>query len=97
MELFNIEVNKTADLIMATFISESYEDARKIKAQPIQWVLKGTEFQCQVVMPDANVTEGFAESACKKLKPDTIIQFERFGFTRVDEVNQKMVAYYAHK
>ena len=97
MELFNIEVNKTADLIMATFVSESYGDARKIKAQPIQWVLKGTEFQCQVVMPDANVTEGFAESACKKLKPDTIIQFERFGFIRVDEVNQKMVAYYAHK
>jgi glutamyl-tRNA synthetase len=98
MELFNVKVDsKTANLITATFASESYEDARKIKAQPIQWILKGTEFQCQVVMPDAKVTEGFAESACKKLKPDAIIQFERFGFARVDEVNQKMVAYYAHK
>jgi glutamyl-tRNA synthetase len=97
MELFNVKVNKTANLITTTFASETYEDARKIKAQPIQWILKGTEFQCKVVMPDASVTEGFAENACKKLKPDAIIQFERFGFTRVDEVNQKMVAYYAHK
>jgi glutamyl-tRNA synthetase len=97
MELFNVRVNKTAGLITAAFASERYEDARKIKAQPIQWILKGTEFQCQVVMPDAKVTEGFAENACKKLKPDAIIQFERFGFTRVDEVDQKMVAYYAHK
>jgi glutamyl-tRNA synthetase len=96
MELFNVKVNRTADLTTATFASESYEEARKIKAQPIQWIPKGTEFQCQVVMPDAKVTEGFAENACKKLKPDAIIQFERFGFTRVEEVNQKMVAYYAH-
>jgi glutamyl-tRNA synthetase len=48
-------------------------------------------------MPDASVTEGYAESACKKLKPDAMIQFERFGFTRIDQVNQKIVAYYAHK
>jgi len=98
MELFNLEVNrKTSDKVSATFASESYEDARKIKAQLIQWIPKGAEFQCQVVMPDATVTEGFAEDACKKLKPDAIIQFERFGFARVDQVNQKMVAYYAHK
>jgi glutamyl-tRNA synthetase len=98
MGLFNVKVdNKAANLITATFASETYEDARKIKAQLIQWIPKGREFLCQVVMPDAKVTEGFAESACKKLKPDAIIQFERFGFTRVDELNQRMVAYYAHK
>jgi len=98
MELFNVKVEaKTADSVTASFASESYEDVRKIKAQLIQWIPKSEEFQCQVVMPDASVTEGFAESACKNLKPDTIIQFERFGFVRIDQVNQKMVAYYAHK
>jgi glutamyl-tRNA synthetase len=98
MELFNVQVEKKeACLVTARFASESYEDVRKIKVQLIQWIPEGSEFQCQVVMPDASVTLGFAESACKKLKPDAIIQFERFGFTRVDEVNQKMVAYYAHK
>jgi glutamyl-tRNA synthetase len=99
MELFNVKVEcKTADAVEASFASESYEDVRKIKAQLIQWIPKGSEFPCQVVMPDASVSEGFAESACKKLKPDAVIQFERFGFTRVDQLsNQKMVAYYGHK
>ena len=98
MELFNIKVDsKTGSQVTATFASESYEDVRKIKVQLIQWIPKGEEFPCQVVMPDASVTEGFAESACKKLKPDDIIQFERFGFTRINEVNQKLIAYYAHK
>jgi glutamyl-tRNA synthetase len=98
MELFNVKVQgKTGSLVTAEFASESYEDVRKIKVQLIQWIPKGEEFCCQVVMPDISVTEGFAESACKKLKPDTIIQFERFGFTRISEVNQKLITYYAHK
>jgi glutamyl-tRNA synthetase len=98
MELFNIKIeNKKNSSVTATFSSESYEDVRKIKVQLIQWIPKGEEFPCQVVMPDALVTDGFAESACKKLKPDAIIQFERFGFTRINEVNQKLIAYYAHK
>jgi glutamyl-tRNA synthetase len=98
MELFNVKIDsKTGNSVTATFSSESYEDVRKIKAPLIQWIPKGEEFPCQVVMPDASVTEGYAESACKKLKPDAIIQFERFGFTHVNEVNQKLTAYYAHK
>ena len=84
-------------MVTALFASESYDDVRKIKVQLIQWIPQSAEFPCQIVMPDATVTEGYAESACKKLKPDAIIQFERFGFTRIDQVNQKMVAYYAHK
>lgn len=98
MGLFNVKIaNKTGNSVTAKFASESYDDVRKIKAQLIQWIPKGSEFPCQVVMPDASVTEGFAESACKKLKPEAIIQFERFGFTRISEVNQKLIAYYAHK
>jgi glutamyl-tRNA synthetase len=98
MELFNVKVeSKTEDTVTARFVSESYEDVRKIKVQLIQWIPKGTQFPAQVVMPDASVTEGFAEEDCKKLKPDAIIQFERFGFVRVNEVSEKMIAYYAHK
>jgi glutamyl-tRNA synthetase len=98
MELFNVKIeNKTGNSLTATFASESYEDVRKIKAQLIQWIPKGAEFPCHVIMPDASVTEGFAESACKKLKPEAIIQFERFGFVRINEAEEKLVAYYAHK
>ncbi|MCL2292211.1 MAG: glutamate--tRNA ligase, partial [Candidatus Bathyarchaeota archaeon] len=109
MELFNIEITKinqqaTIDaiepkmlIVEAKYYSESYDDVRRIKAQIIQWIPKGTEVNCEIVLQNAQTIEGFAESESKKLKPDSTIQFERFGFTRIDKVNQKLVAYYTHK
>jgi glutamyl-tRNA synthetase len=98
MELFNIQIqNVTPECVTAFYTSESYEDVRKIKVQLIQWIPKGIEYPAQVVQQDASMIEGFAESACKKLKPDAIIQFERFGFVRVNEVGEKLVVYYAQK
>jgi glutamyl-tRNA synthetase len=98
MELFNIKIEKVAAYSAdASFISDSYEEARKAKAQLIHWIPVGKDMPCQVVMPDATLAEGIAESVCKRLKPDSIIQFERFGFVRIDKVNIKLTAYYAHK
>jgi glutamyl-tRNA synthetase len=98
MELFNVRIEgKTAEDVVASFTSESYEEIRKKKARLIHWIPQGEEVSCKVVMPDASVNEGLAESACKKLKPNDVIQFERFGFVRIDEVKPKLKAYYAHK
>jgi glutamyl-tRNA synthetase len=109
IELFNIEITKvdkkaTIDAIEsklltveAKYSSESYEDVRKIKAPLIHWISKGTEVPCEIVLQNAQIVIGFAERESKKLKSDMIIQFERFGFTRIDEVNQKIIGYYAHK
>jgi glutamyl-tRNA synthetase len=98
MELFNVKMESVnADSVEASFASEAYEEARKAKAKLIHWIPKGEEIPCQVVMPDAAVNEGIAERACKKLKSDTVIQFERFGFVRVDKNDAKLTAYFAHK
>jgi glutamyl-tRNA synthetase len=98
MELFNVKIeNANAYSAEASFVSESYEEARKAKAQLIHWIPVGSDMPCQVVMSDATIAEGIAESACKTLKPDEIVQFERFGFVRIDKVNMKLTAYYAHK
>jgi glutamyl-tRNA synthetase len=98
MELFNIKMSTIdIDSLSAEFASESYEDVRKAKAQLIHWIPVGQEYQCQTVMPDATIVQGVAENACKKLNPNTIIQFERFGFVRVDSVSEKMTTYYTHK
>ncbi len=99
MELFNVRIeNASAESAEAVFASESYEDVRKAKAQLIHWVPLGEEYPCRAVMPDASVVEGMAESACKKLKPNSVIQFERFGFVRVDDISdEKLTVYYAHK
>jgi glutamyl-tRNA synthetase len=98
MELFNVKIDLVgAGLLEAVFAGEAYEDARKAKAKLIHWIPVGAEVPCRVVMPDASVDEGVAESACKKLKPDAVIQFERFGFVRVDENDSELTVYYAHK
>jgi glutamyl-tRNA synthetase len=98
MELFNVKIESVnAGSLEAVFASEAYDDARKARAKLIHWIPKGAEVPCRVVMPDASVNEGVAESACKKLKPDAVIQFERFGFVRVDENDAKLTVYYAHK
>jgi glutamyl-tRNA synthetase len=98
MELFNVKIEKVqAYSAEASFFSEAYEDARKIKAQLIHWIPIGEDMPCQVVMPDATLAEGIAESFCRKLRPNTLIQFERFGFVRIDKVNMKLTAYYTHK
>jgi len=98
MELFNIKIERaSAYSAEAVFSSESYEEARKAGAQLIHWIRIGADVPCQVVMFDATLAEGIAEEACKQLRPNDIIQFERFGFVRIDKVNVKLTAYYAHR
>jgi glutamyl-tRNA synthetase len=98
MELFNVQIeNVNAYSVQASFISELYEDVRKTKVHLIHWVPVGEDVPCQVVMPDATTAEGIAESACKRLRPDDVVQFERFGFVRIDKVDAKIIVYYAHK
>jgi len=98
MELFNVQMKKVdGHSAEASFASESYEEARNAKAPLVHWIPVGRDMPCEVIMPDASVAEGMAESACKQLRPDSQIQFERFGFVRIDKVNTKLVAYYTHK
>ena len=41
--------------------------------------------------------DGFAEEAVSKLKTDEIIQSERFGFVRMENINNKITGFFAHK
>ena len=98
MDLFNVKIETMkANFVEASYASEAYQEARKAKARLVHWIPKDNEFSCKVIMPDAVVNEGIAESVCKKLKPDAVIQFERFGFVRVDKNDKQLTAYYAHK
>jgi glutamyl-tRNA synthetase len=98
MELFNFQVERVGkDLVEAVFDSRSYDEARGIGAPLIHWIPMDTGIPCKVVMPDASVARGVAEDACKKLRPDETIQFERFGFVRVDRSDEKLTVYFAHR
>lgn len=98
MDLFNVKIEKvTAYSVEASFVSEPYEDARRAQAQLIHWVPVGKDMPCHIILQNATTIDGIAESVCKQLKPNTTIQFERFGFVRIDKVDNELIAYYSHK
>ena len=74
----------------------------------IQWTLdKKIEMKVYVPHPlyqngqvneeSLTTVEGFAEEAVSQLQPGEIIQFERFGFIRIDRENGQLIGYFAHK
>ena len=98
MELFNVKIESASVYAAeASFLGESYEEAKMAKAPLIHWIPIGQDMPCSVVMSDASIVEGVAEGFCKRLKVDSVIQFERFGFVRIDKANDKLVAYYTQK
>lgn len=93
MDAVNVEI-KDNDVV---FHSKSFEDARDAKARIIQWVPTDA-IKAKVVMDDASVIEGLCEVDCKDLNVGDIVQFERFGFARLDEIkDDELIFYYAHK
>ncbi len=96
--LFNVQVDSVkAGVVEASFHSRGHEEAKHLSAPLIHWLPAETGISCEVVMPDASVARGIAEDSCKELKPDTMVQFERYGFARIDSVESKLTAYYAHR
>jgi len=98
MGLFNAQIESVkGGVIEAILHSKGHEEARKLGAPLIHWLPAGTGVPCEVVMPDATTARGIAEDASRQLKPDDIIQFERFGFVRIDKVDWTLLAYFAHR
>jgi glutamyl-tRNA synthetase len=99
MELFNVRVDSLGKgLVSAVFHSRDYEEARRMKAPLIHWLPESADTQCRVVLADASVVEGLVEESCRNVEVGDVVQFERFGFVRIDDVEGSMVtAYYCHR
>ena len=75
----------------AKFLSMENRDIPKV-----QWVAHGVNGH--VMMPDGSEVRGLAEPAVAGLKADDVVQFERFGFCRIDRVSKTEVhAFFAHR
>ncbi len=75
----------------ARFVSQENKDIPKI-----QWVADG--IPAVVRMPDGGEIRGIAETAAGALRADDFVQFERFGFARIDGASPSEVrAYFAHR
>ncbi|MCQ2971126.1 MAG: glutamate--tRNA ligase [archaeon] len=94
MDAVNVEIDGNKIIYHST----SFEDAKKVKAKIIQWVPTKYNVNVKIVMDDASAKTGVGEDTLRDLEVGDIVQFERVGFARLDEIkDDKLVFYYAHK
>ena len=67
----------------------------------MHWLADSREnAKTEIMMPDKSIRHGFAEKGVRNLAVGDVIQFERFGFCRLDHIDEKEnkhVFWYAHK
>jgi len=102
LELFNIEIlDVNEKYVLAKFAGTSLSEARRRRAPIIQWVPAHENVSVMVKKPVGNelaLIEGLAEKAIEKFRENTILQFYRFGFVRIDRIdNGKYIVYFAHE
>jgi glutamyl-tRNA synthetase len=90
-DLMNVKVAVKGRVLEAEFHSLEVVEVPKF-----QWV-SGGAVEVDVIKPDNNTARGLAEPAVSELQPGTIVQFERYGFVRVDAVRPKLVVVYGHR
>ncbi|MDO8727520.1 MAG: glutamate--tRNA ligase [Candidatus Methanoperedens sp.] len=93
-DLYNIEVTDISPL-KVKFIGTDMDLVKKEKARIIHWApLDG--LKVRVLSPEREFI-GVGERGMEK-EVDKVVQFERFGFVRIDSVNgDEVVAYFTHK
>lgn len=90
-DLMNVKLTKKGRSLEADFHSLEVADGPKL-----HWV-SGGAVELEVIKPDNTLEHGLAEPAVAGLQIGTIVQFERYGFSRIDAVRPKLVAVYGHR
>ncbi|MFH0752537.1 MAG: glutamate--tRNA ligase [archaeon] len=86
MHLFNFKDGK--------FVSEKYDP--KLKAKMMHWLPAVGNINVEILMPDGSVKTGLGESNIKNIKVGEVIQFERFGFCKLDKKGTTYKFWYTH-
>jgi glutamyl-tRNA synthetase len=81
-----------------TYHSDEYMDFKNFTGEKmiIHWLPKDGNVPVDVFMPDHSHEKGMGEQGIFALKEDTVIQFERFGFCRLDKKEKTMDFWYTH-
>ncbi len=92
-DLYNVELTSIEPL-QAKYIDDSMESVKKEKMRIIHWApMDGVPVK--VLSPDGEFTGIGEKQVTTEL--GRIVQFERFGFCRIDSNDSEVVAYYTHK
>jgi len=92
-------LNFTKDAKDYLFDSVEYDKFHKDGASTMHWLPYDAELvDVEVLMPNKKSKTGLGESGLLDLKIGDIVQFERFGFCRLDHIEgKKLVFWFTHK
>lgn len=93
MDCLNFQVSNIKD---KKFLYDSTEHVKfkKVGDTIIHWLPKSDNLiKTEIFMPDATTLKGHSEPAIKSLEEGDVIQFERFGFCRLDKIEKKAGVY----
>lgn len=81
------------------FVSEDYETYKKEGRAILHWLPKNKKLvKVEVRLQDNSVVSGFGEEGIGELEVGAIVQLERFGFCRLDEIDGNVYKFwFGHK
>ncbi len=103
-DLYNVKIKEKNNEIFAEYAGENLiPDSAKIQWTAESFV-KMSVFVPGLLYQNGNYNsnslekvEGFAEEAVSQLETGEIVQFERFGFVRIEKQNKAIMGFFAHK
>jgi len=103
-DLFNVKIKEKNNIIFAEYVGEKLiPDSAKIQWTTDNFVkmnvfIPHLLYENENYNPDSlEMVEGFAEEAVLQLETGEIVQFERFGFVRIENKDNKIAGFFAHK
>ncbi len=91
---FSIKIKEnTGDYIESRFnTTELQEDVTDV----VQWVTEDS-FPVSVTLPNADIEKGQGEKHLEKTHENEVIQFERYGFVKINKKNKEIKTSFAHR
>lgn len=103
-DLYNVKITKKNETIYGEYVGEGLiPETAKIQWTTDRFVsmkifVPGLLFIGENFNPDSlRIIEGYAEAAVSTLNTDEIVQFERFGFVRIENTDRGINGYLTHK
>ncbi len=89
-------IKKGKRLMFNSLEYEKYKDAKKKRI--MHWLPLRDNVDVGLLMPDNTIVNGLGEPLLDRLGVDTVVQFERVGFVRLDRKEKgKLVFWYGHR
>ena len=98
-DLYNVKIIQVSENeVVGEFHSQEYQVAKQLKLKKYHWVPYKYSIKVSVLMPDGTFVEGFGEPSIKDLNIGQIVQFERFGFAKLEEFSENLAQFiFTHK